>query len=173
MPRVSFLDVTNYLASLATTHVDIQGSYRWNISEVSSALRSGVPLPVMLIDAIETNTQGDASKTLHLNSTAFTILGKPNTKTGDLDQYQAQNEVLDYCQQICFDLEQRILYDAKQVKDSNNNKNWLYGLVDTSSFHHFKVGPIFSDGLYGYRTELILKNHIPLLPDSSKWSDLP
>ncbi|WP_340074560.1 hypothetical protein [Leptobacterium sp. I13] len=172
MPRVSFLDVINYLEQLVANHVDVKTAYRWNVSEISGALRSGIELPVMLIDAVETQTLGDNTKTLHINSTAFTILGKPNTRTGNLDQYEAQNETLDYCQQICFDLEQRILYDSENVKDANGNKSWLYGLVDKNSFHHFKVGPLFSEGLYGYRCELSLKNQVGMAPDGAKWADL-
>lgn len=172
MPKISFLNIVNYLEELAINHVDIKDSYRWNISEVSGALRKGINLPVKLIDAVETQTKGDKTKTIHNNTTAFTILGKPNTLTGNLDQYDAQNEVLEFCQQICFDIETRILNDAEKVKDSNGNKNWLYGLVDKGSFHHFKVGPLFSDGLYGYRCELALKNQVSTCVDKSKWNDL-
>lgn len=171
MPRMSFLNIVNYLEQLATTHVDIKKAYRWNVSEVSGALRSGIELPVMLIDAVETQTKGDASKTLHVNTTAFTILGKPNTRTGNSDQYAAQNEVLDYCQQICFDLETRIIHDAS-ISRKDGVKNWLYGLVDKNSFHYFKLGPIFSDGLYGYRCELAFKNQVCIEPNTAKWNDL-
>tara|TARA_B110001452_G_scaffold169692_1_gene141938 strand:+ start:763 stop:1281 length:519 start_codon:yes stop_codon:yes gene_type:complete len=172
MPRISFIKIINYLELLAANHVDIKKAYRWNVSEVSGKLRSGIKLPIMLIDAVETQTNGDQTKTIHNNTTAVTILGKPNTSTGNLDQYEAQNEVLDFCQQICFDIEQRILYDATQVKDSNGNKNWLYGMADKNSFHFFKIGPLFSDGLYGYRFELSLSNKISSCVDKTKWKDL-
>lgn len=171
MPRVSLLTVVNYLEALADAHKDIKGKYRWNVSEVTGALRKGVELPVKLIDAVETQTSGDKTKTKHTNTTAFTIVGKPNTKTGNLDEYDAQNEVLDFCQQICFDIETRILHDASLPK-INGVKNWLYGMVDKNSFHHFKVGPLFSDGLYGYRCEVSLKNQVCTTPDVSKWDDL-
>jgi len=172
MPRISFLDIISYFEALGRNHVDIKQTYRWNVSEVSGAIRSGIELPVMLIDSIETQTGGSDSKTLHKNHTAFTILGKPNTQTGNLDEYQAQNETLDFCQKISFEMEARILEDASQIKDANNNKNWLYGMVDKNSFHHFKIGPIFSDGLYGYRCELALSNQVPSCADKNKWKDL-
>ena len=171
MPRISFLNIINYLEELATNHVDIKGSFRWNVSEVSGALRSGIELPVMLIDAVETQTKADSTKAIHINTTAFTILGKPNTRTGNLDKYEAQNEILDYCQQICFDIEQRIISDAN-IPRKDSVKNWLYGLVDKNSFHHFKLGPIFSDGLYGYRCEVSLKNQVCTEPNPDKWNDL-
>lgn len=171
MPRVSLLTVVNYLEALADKNTDIKDKYRWNVSEVTGKLRKGVDLPVMLIDAVETQTSGDKTKTNHTNATAFTILGKPNTKTGNLDEYDAQNEVLDFCHQISLETETRILHDASLPK-INGVKNWLYGMVDKNSFHHFKVGPLFSDGLYGYRCEVALKNQVCTTPDVSKWDDL-
>ncbi|NKI28271.1 hypothetical protein HCG49_17085 [Arenibacter sp. 6A1] len=172
MPRISFLDIVSFLESLAEAHQDIKGSYRWNVAEFTGKMRKGVELPVMLIDAVETQSSGDKSKRFHGNSTAFTILDKPDTNSGMLDEYQAQNQVLNACQQICFDVEDRILFTASVARDDNNVKNWLYGLVDENSFHHVKVGPIFVDGLFGYRCEVTLKNQIPTVPDISKWKDL-
>lgn len=172
MPRVSFLNIVNYLEDLAKNHTDIKDSFRWNVAEVSGALRSGIQLPVMLIDAVETQTKADATKTIHINTTAFTILGKPNTRTGNLDEYEAQNATLDYCQQICFDIEKRIIYDGNLPKTPNDTRNWLYGLVDKNSFHHFKVGPLFTDGLYGYRCEVSLKNQVSTEPNKDKWTDM-
>ena len=171
MPRLSFLDYINYFEDLAAKHVEIKGAFRWNLNEISAAMRTGTQLPVMLVDAPETRTYGNRTKTVHHNVLAFTILGKPNTITGDLDAYEAQNETLDYCHKICFDVEARILDDAEKPQ-LNGVKNWLYGMADKNSFHFFKVGPIFSDGLYGYRCELTLKNQVPTCPDSTKWSDL-
>ena len=171
MPRISFLNIVNYLEELANNHVAIQTSFRWNVLEASGKLRAGIELPVMLIDSIETQTNASNTKTIHINTTAFTILGKPNTRTGNLDEYEAQNQTLDYCQQICFDIEQRIISDANNpIKNGGNN--WLYGLLDKNSFHHFKVGPVFSDGLYGYRCEVSLKNQVCTEPNPDKWNDL-
>lgn len=172
MSRVSFLKIVNYLESLATHHAEIKGQYRWNVSEFSGALRKGVHLPVMLIDPVETHTSGDNKSTVHSNTTAFTILGKPNTKTGNLDEYEAQNEVLEYCQAICFDIEQRIIYDCDQVKDTSGKKNWLYGRIDKNSFKFYKIGAIFTDGLYGYRCELTIKNQVITPFNASLWGDL-
>lgn len=171
MPRVSFLTIVNYLESLADAHKGIKDKYRWNISEISGAIRSGIEMPVKLIDEVETQTSGDKAKTFHTNTTAFTILDKPNTKTGNVTEIEAQNIVLDACQQLCFDMETRILHDAS-LPTINGSKNWLYGMVDKSSFHHFKIGPLFSDGLYGYRCEVSLKNQVCTEPDISKWDDL-
>lgn len=172
MPRVTFIQITQYLEALSLHHKDVNSSYRWNASEFAGSLRQGVLLPVTLIDAVETQSSGDSSKTIHANTTAFTVLGKPNTSTGNLDSYDAQNEVLELCQNICFDFETRILHDAKQPQNAQGGKNWLYGLVDKNSFHHFKVGPITVEGLYGYRCEVTLKNTVPTDVEAAKWDDL-
>lgn len=137
MPRIDFNQLISYLENLADNHIEVKTHYRWNISEFTGALRKGVELPVVLIDAPETKTTGDKTKTIHNNITAITVLGKPNTRTGNSDDYAAQNDVLNYCQNICFDFETRILYDADQVRDANNNKNWLYGLVDKKQLSSF------------------------------------
>ncbi|WP_028890879.1 hypothetical protein [Tenacibaculum sp. 47A_GOM-205m] len=172
MANISFLTIVNYLEALSANHVDVKDSFRWNVNEVSGALRSGVALPITLIDAPETQSSGkNTTPLIHINTTAFTVLGKPNTKTGNLDDYDAQNEVLDYTQRICFDFQKRILHDASLPK-INGQKNWLYGLIDKNSFHFFKVGPLFSEGLYGYRCELTIKNKVTTEVDAEKWSDL-
>ena len=69
-------------------------------------------------------------------------------------------------------METRILQDATMTKRADGAKNWMYGLVDKNSFHHFKLGPLFSDGLYGYRCELSLKNQVCREANPDKWSDL-
>jgi hypothetical protein len=171
MPRISFLKIVGYLEQLAENHVQVNDHYRWNVHEVEGSLRSGVELPVLFVDPVEVKPSGDAAKTFHANITAFTVLGKPNNNTGELDSYAAQNAVLDYCQQICFDIEERIINDAA-IPRIDGEKNWLYGLVDKSSFNIIKVGPLFTDQLYGYRCELTLKNQVPLMIDNSKWKDL-
>ncbi|RSC96066.1 hypothetical protein [Tenacibaculum singaporense] len=172
MPNISFLTIVNYLEALSENHADVKEHFRWNVNEVTGAIRSGIELPLALIDTVETQSSGSNNTPLiHNNTTAFTVVGKPNTKTGNLDDYEAQNEVLEYCQRICFDFQNRILHDASLPR-INGEKNWLYGLVDKNSFHFFKVGPLFSDGLYGYRCELTLKSKVITEVDNTKWADL-
>lgn len=158
----AFLNIINYLENLAKQHTLINSHFRWNVSEVTGAFRKGVELPVMLIDAIETQTEGNTTKTFHNHTTAFTILGKPNTRTGNLDDYEAQNEVLELCMQICFDIEARLI--GERLKSPF--------LVEKNSFHFFKVGPLFVEGLYGYRCEFSLKNKACCQIDALKWKDL-
>lgn len=171
MPKISFLDIVNYLENLAENHTEINSSYRWNVAEMEGNLRSGLLLPVMLIDAIETKSEGSPGKFFHVNTTAVTILGKENTPTASMDDYENQNIVLNFCQGICFEIESRIVHDSKIAK-INDLSNWLFGMVDLNSIQHFKIGPITSDSLYGYRLEFTIKNNVPKMPTISKWNDL-
>jgi hypothetical protein len=172
MPRVSYNTIIEYLDFLASNHVNIADSYRWNVSDISGAFRKGVALPVMLIDPIENHPQGDAVKIINDNMTAITILGKPNTTTAQLDSYSQQNIVLNYTYELCLDVMKRILSDAQKIT-INGSKNWMYGMVDVSSFHILNIGPVFTDRLYGYRMEIVFKNTESLIVDESKWNDLP
>ena len=170
MPNISFEVLINYFEDLADKHVDIKSHYRWNISEIAEAMRSGVEYPVMAIDSPEVSTSGDRSSRFHYNSMAFTILAKPENIRG-ADKYAEQNEVLNECLQIGYDVENRIVADSAQ-RERNGEKNWLYNLLDLSSFNFQKVGPIYTDGLYGYRCEFLIKNAVPKVVDASKWNDL-
>ncbi|ALU74348.1 hypothetical protein AUW17_03270 [Tenacibaculum dicentrarchi] len=172
MPRIDFKTITNYLENLADANIEIASKYRWNVTEFTGNLRSGIALPVKLIDAVEVQTSGNNTQRSHNNIVAFTVLDKPNTRTGNANEYDAQNEVLNRCQNICFDIETRILHDATNIKDADGNRNWLYGRVEEGSFRFYKMGPIFTDTLYGYRCEFALKNQVCKIPDASKWNDM-
>lgn len=166
LANLSFLTLINYLENLAVLHVDVASSFRWNKVEFHNALRPGVTLPVMLIDSPETTAEGDNSKTFHNHSLAITILGKEGVNTAPIDNTAEQNEVLDYTQRIAFEVASRI------VEDSRTIGHWLYGMVDKASFHYFKVGPAFADGLYGYRLEFNVSSKECYKIDTAKWSDL-
>jgi len=175
MPRISFDTLLTLLETQASNHVDINDSYRWNASEFTGTLRSGTNLPVMLIDAPETQSSGSKKSRFHNNTIAITVLGKEGVPTAKVDSYDNQNEVLNFCQSICFDIETRLLSIASSptVKSGQAQvKNWLYGLIDENSFHHFKVGPIFTERLFGYRCEITIKNQVSTVPDPAKWEDL-
>lgn len=170
MPNISFEILISYLEDLAEKHIDIKSHFRWNISEVTGAMRSGIEYPLMAIDSPEISTSGDRSSRFHYNSMAFTILAKPGNTRG-ADKYAEQNAVLNDCLQICYEIEKRIIADGSLVK-IGGEKNWLYNMVDISSFNFQKVGPIYTDVLFGYRCEFLIKNSVPKVVDASKWNDL-
>lgn len=169
--NVTFKTIVEYLEGLADQHVNISEKYRWNKTELASSIRSGVALPIALIDAPETQEEATNNASFNNHSCAITILGKNGVDTSKITSYNEQNEVLDFCQNICFELAARIKYDAA-LPQIAGQKNWLYGLLVKGSFHYFKVGPVFSNSYYGYRVEFNMKSKVDCNVDVAIWNDL-
>jgi len=170
--KASFKKIVDYLTNNGLQHVDINDVFRWNKLELSGSLRNGVNLTAMLIDSIETTVSTPNSKKFHHNQGAFTILGKPNVSTSKIDSYIEQNEVLDHCQTIAFEMAARLIYDARVTALNNAELKWLYNNIEADSFHFFKVGPVFTNQLYGYRCEFTIKAKETYEPNPIKWNDL-
>jgi len=169
--KASFKKIVDFLTNLGTQHVDINSVYRWNRLELTGTFRTGAPLSAMLIDSIETFVTNPNSRSYNQNNCAFTILGKAGVSTAKIDSYAQQNEVLEHTQEIAFEV-------AARIKDAALNTNllgplkWLYGNVEQDSFHFYKVGPVFTEQLYGYRCEFTIKTKQSYQPDPTKWNDL-
>ena len=165
--NASFETIIGYLENLGNLHVDVNSTYRINRVELAGSLRKGASKSIMLIDAIEVNTQKTNNINTHLNQCAFTVLGKPNVSTAKIEDSTAQNEVLQHCQSIVFEIAARIKHDSRNVA-----LDWLYGNLQEDSFSFFKVGPVFIDSHYGYRCEFILKSNEVYKIDPNKWTDI-
>jgi hypothetical protein len=169
--NASFKIITDYLLNLGAQHIDIGDAFRFNQLELAGSLKNSTKLSVMLVDSIETKADDTNNKTFHNNYCAFTVLGKPGVSTAKIDSYDAQNEVLQHCQQICFEIAARIKHDATET-DLDGSLKWMYGTLERGSFHYFKVGPVFAEQLYGYRCEFTLKPYENYKVDTTKWNDL-
>lgn len=169
--KASFKKIVDYLTNLGTQHIDIADVFRWNKLEFSGSLRTKIPGTVMLIDSIEIKPLATNSKIINQNYCAFTILGKSGVSTAKLDAYAQQNEVLDFCQGVAFEIMARLFYDAETTNLQGVLK-WLYNNVEKDSFHLFKVGPVFTEQLYGYRCEFTIKAPEIYTIDTTKWQDL-
>ena len=169
--KASFQKITDFLTTLGENHVDINSVYRYNRLELSGAFRKGAPLSAMLIDSIETFVTNPNARNFNQNNCAFTILGKEGVSTAKMDSYTQQNEVLEHTQEIAFEVAARIK-DAALNTDLNGPLKWLYGNVEQDSFHFYKVGPVFTEQLYGYRCEFSIKQKQPYQPNPDKWTDL-
>lgn len=163
----SFEQIIGFLTNLGNQHVDINTVIRFNRLELSGALRAGAQKSIMLLDAIEITTQKTSNVQVHLNQCAFTILGKPNVSTARIDDYETQNEVLQHTQTIAFEVATRIKTEAEKIAN-----DWLYGNLVKDSFTFFKVGPVFTENLYGYRCEFVIRSNEVYEVDVTKWSDL-
>lgn len=169
--NASFQKIVDFLTNLGVQHTDIGDVFRWNKLQLTGNLKNGAILSVMLIDSIETLTNNPNNKAMHQNNCAFTILGKPNVSTAQIDSYDNQNEVLEHCQSVAFEMAARIIKEATETNLQGPLK-WLYGNVELASFHYFKVGPVFSNQMYGYRCEFTIKAKEDYTVDVAKWDDL-
>ena len=167
-PKASFKQITDFLTDLGNKHIDVNSVYRWNRTELAGAMRKNVQKSIMLIDAVEINTNSPSNNNVHLNQCAFTILGKEGVSTAQIDSYTNQNDVLQHTQQIAFEIATRIQREA-----ANINNAWLYGHLEKGSFNFFKVGPVFTENHFGYRCEFTITTTEVYKLDDAKWSDKP
>lgn len=166
----SFKEIIDFQTNICKKHKDVVDVFRFNKLELSSALRRGSNGTVVLLDSIEVDPNANTSgKVIHRNKGAFTVLGKKDTSTSDITNYDAQNDVLDHCQTIAFEIAARYKYESNIFNEANK---WLYNNIDINSFSYFKVGPIFADNLYGYRCEFTIKSIENFIVDPGMWEDL-
>lgn len=162
MPKIYHTDLVQYFAYLAENHVDIEGFYRFDISEIQSRLRSGAGNRTLMLEAAEIGFIDSQAQEKALAFTfAYTITG-PCTK----DDHDKKNTVINDCMKIAMEVERRIL------QDSEDPSHWLYNRYEATQTQGFKVGPIFADTRWGYRVEVTLANTDPRYPEAAKWTDL-
>lgn len=168
-PKVSFDHIISYLEGLGDKHIDINKSFRWNRLQIQGAIRGENKESLMLIDAPEFNSEG-TQVNVHVIDCAITILGKKDVSNPNLEDDSKQNEIINHCANICFEVGARIQTDS--YDSSDNTLKWLYGNVIKNSFSYSKVGPIFTNMYYGYRLEFQIKSPEVYKVDPAKWSDL-
>jgi hypothetical protein len=165
-PEASFLKIVTLITSLGEKHKDIDDVFRWNRLELAGALRRSANNTIMLIDAVEV-MPSSVGKSAHSNNCAFTILGKKDVKTDKIDSYAEQNEVLEHCLLIAFEVAARLILEANDPA-----VKWLYGNITKGAFTYNKVGPLFTNNLFGYRCEFTINSIEKYIVDQSKWIDL-
>ena len=168
-PNIDFESIISYLENLGAQHSDINKVVRWNRAELQGQMRTENLESVLLIDAPEIYSS-DNERNVHVHDCALTVLGKKNVAAPRLDDYEKQNEIIQHCQQICFELAARIQVDS--YKSEEPSLKWLYGAVEKDSFVFIKVGPAFTNHLYGYRLEFVIKSREVYKIDTNKWLDL-
>ena len=165
-PQASFLKITNLITSLGEKHVDIDDVFRWNRLELAGALRRGVNKTIMLIDAVEVDSDSPSNNSVHSNKCSFFILGKEGVKTDKVDSYAEQNEVLEHCMLTAFEVAARLVLEANDPANK-----WLYSNIERGSFVYTKVGPLFTNNLFGYRCQFTIKSMEKYKVDNNKWTD--
>lgn len=168
-PTADFTTIKDYLESLGNLHVDINKVVRWNLAELNGQMRTNNQESIMLIDAPQINSEA-SERNVHVHDCAFTILGKPGVSAPRIDDYEKQNEIIQHCQNICFEVASRIQVDSYKSEDAS--LKWLYAGLQKQSFQYFKVGPIFTNNLYGYRCQFEITTREVYTIDPLKWSDV-
>lgn len=167
--KASFKKIVDFLSNLGEQHINIKKTVRWNKLELAGSFKHNNSLSVMLIDSIETNVDKPKNATFNRNQVAFTILGQEGFSTAKIDSYSNQNQVLEHCQQIAFEIAARLMYECENAE---GDTSWLYAAIKPSSFHFYKVGPVFTENLYGYRCEFVIDVKECYKVDATKWNDI-
>ncbi len=136
--------------------------FRMDLSEITGAFRKGITFPAMSVESPEGDAEGSTKNNSVLNRTgAFTIWEKPRT-----GNFQEQTEKIDDCEKIGL----KII--ARMRLDNANPASSLYGKFDAASVRWIKVGPIFNEGLYGYRFTFTIAGSESLKVDPNDWEDI-
>ena len=136
--------------------------FRMDLSEITGGFRTGITFPCLVAESPE----GDGSES-NLHSSvmgklfAFTVYHKPQR-----GNYDDQNEKLGECEAIVLKILARMRHDAR-IPD-----HLLYNRLEISSVNYIKVGPIFTENLYGYRCTGMIKAEVPLKVDPADWDDV-
>lgn len=145
-----------------SVHFGADSFFRMDLSEITGAFRKGITFPAMSVESPEGDAEGSSKNNSVINRTgAFTIWEKPQT-----GNFTDQTTKIDDCEQIGLKLIARMRLDCA------NPESPLYNKFDVSSVRFIKVGPIFNEGLYGYRFTFVIAGSESLKVDPADWSDI-
>jgi len=153
----------DYMQDLHEKNVNTKSFFRFNISEIQGSIRSKVNYPCIALESPEGDFQGSGVfNSLENKQFAFSILDKPIQ--GD---YSDEDNKLDSCELIGKQFLARIR------NDSRTEGSEMFNLFDINDVQYHKVGPIFTDRLFGYRFEIKLSNNkINMQINPDNWTDL-
>lgn len=152
--------IVQFHREIAEANKAIKGFYRFDITELSNKLRSGVQTPVLMLESHSTDLAPNANKTVTFANRRISFLLLDFA--GKVDNYDKKEEILDCQEEIALDI-------CTYLKKCHDDKNhWLYGMIDLQTVQIEKVGPIM-DNMYGWNVIYTIKNHEPMCYDAEKW----
>ncbi|UOX32428.1 hypothetical protein LXD69_10225 [Flavobacterium sediminilitoris] len=160
MREATHSKIVQFHEEIATAHLDINGFYRFNWSEISGKFRAGIATPALLLESHSFGIKPNSNNTTTFSPKYISFLLLDFT--GKADNYTKQEEVLDITENIAID----IISYLKQLY--NDKTSWLYGCVDLDSIECEKVGPIF-DNMYGWNVKYSITPRQPLCFEPDKW----
>lgn len=136
--------------------------FRMDHEEIFGAFRSGINFPAMTVESPEGSAEGSGVTNSVVDRVfAFTVYMNP--AMGDFEE---QNIMLDQCEIIVKKILSRMKYD------STVEGHLLKDRFDVNTANWLKVGPLFSEQLYGYRCTGVIQGHEPLIIDAADWDDI-
>ena len=163
--NISHQTIIGYLQNLVDQHTDIriEDFYRMDISEILGAMKTSIQYPCFALESHEGNfDSSSAMNSLENKIFAFSILKKP-----EYGNFEDQNTALDDCELIGKQFLARMRYDSAQ------ETSLLHKLFSLGNVNYHKVGPLYTDHLYGYRFEISLlpdKTSMKVTPEN--WTDI-
>ncbi|WP_421801767.1 hypothetical protein [Flagellimonas sp.] len=163
MNDINHLILVDYFKTISENHKNINDFFRMDLTEIIGSFRNGTGFPCLVMESHDGDF-GDSNvqSTVNNRGFAFTIYSNPERR-----DYDDQNEKLSDCEVIGLQVISRMKHDST-IPD-----HFLYNKFKISSVKYGKVGPVFSEKLYGYRFEGEIGGNEPLNFDPALWSDDP
>lgn len=156
--------IIDYFRQLNAALVDFgQASFfRMDLTEIEGGFRTNISFPAMAVESPDLDGQ-DSAPTNSVIGRAFFFTIYMNPKRKD---YDAQDTAIDLCERIGW----KII--ARMRKDSFDPTHFLYNKFKVSSVSAIRVGPVFTEHLYGYRFGGIISGEESLKVDPADWTDI-
>lgn len=156
--------IIDYFESLNAALKDFpeKSFFRMDLSEINGAFRTGIGFPALGIESPELDTEGSNINNSVVGRTfAFTVYVNPRQ-----GNYERQNLDLDLAEKIGWKIIARMRHDAR------NPESLLYNKFDSSAVSAIKIGPVFTEMLYGYRFTGTIRGSESLKLDPADWGDI-
>ena len=147
--------------NLASVHFGENSFFRMDLEEIFGSFRSGISFPALAVESPEGDAEAsDITGSALSRTLAFTVYQNP--RHGDFEE---QNIMLDECERIGLKILARMRHDARKPE------HLLYNRFKASSAKWIKVGPVFTEELYGYRFTVTIEGNESLKLDAADWKD--
>jgi hypothetical protein len=136
--------------------------FRLDLREIEGAIRTGITYPCMAVESPDIDPSESTVNSSAIGRWfAFAVYMNP-----ELDNQAEQTEMLDLCERICLKILARMRHDARIPEHP------LYNKFLISSCSGMKIGPVFTEMLYGYRFTGMIKGSESLKVNAADWADI-
>lgn len=136
--------------------------FRMDLTEIEGSFRTGISFPAMAVESPDLDGN-DSSVNNSVIGRAFFFTVYMNPRKSD---YAGQDAAVDLCERIGWKIIARMRHDA------TNPDHFPYNKFKVASVSAIKVGPLFTEHLYGYRFGGLISGGESLKVDPADWKDL-